>query len=141
MEGSIATHVLYVPPFPIHVTAALAGNGPPPPPHPPPASAVADSTFGPTDNAVASGGNTASGVAFLVSRSFQLLPAFLPSLPPPPSPPPSFISSFFPPSSSSPPPPPPPPSSSIGRKRGSAIISYPSGLSVEFPLFYSHHPP
>ena len=50
MKGSIATHVLYVPPFPIPVTAALAAIGPPPPSLPPArrgyaAVAVADSTF------------------------------------------------------------------------------------------------
>ena len=137
MEGSIATRVLYVPPFPIHVTAALAANGPPPPASA--AVAVADSAFAPTDNAVASGGNTTSSVAFVRSRSVQLLP---PSPAPLfPSFLPSFLSSFFPPS--------PsiaigPPSVAVGRKQGSAIISYSSGLSVEFPhsihhMMHLHH--
>ena len=50
MKGSIATHVLYVPPFPIPVTAALAAIGPPPPSLPPARRgyatvAVADLTF------------------------------------------------------------------------------------------------
>ena len=108
------------------------------------AAAIADSTYAPTDNAVASGGNTASGVASLLGRSFQSLVAekmsqynvllycdifpatrlnccllaFPPSRPP-------FISSFFPPSAP-PPSAPPPPSIAIGPL---------SVVSGEAPLF------
>ena len=148
MKGSIATHVLYVPPFPIPVTAALAAIGPP---SLPPARrgcaavAVADSTF--VRRRDAGGGNTARFVLVLPSLSALgavgaaagLLsccpsPAAPPSLYPSLSHDPSFLPSFL-------------PSfrrrrasavavgrpSPVGREKGSAIMWYPSGLSVAFP--------
>ena len=133
MKGSIATHVLYVPPFPIPVTAALAAIGPPPPSLPPArrgyaAVAVADSTFV-RRRRRRQHRSLRSGVAILVGprrgrgrgRSLEMLPvarcAALPlSLPPHD---PSFLPSFLP---------------SFRRRRASAVGPRPSVVRRAAPL-------